>query len=728
MKKLILYLISFIFLIFSLLLLYISNFEIKTKSFNNQIKDRISKFDKNINIEINEVKLLFNIKRFNIEAKIVDPKIKFKNNNIDIESIKSLVSIKSMIKRDFALKNLHIETKSTDIKKIINLIKLRNNTPQIYILQNRIKDGNLVAYIKINFDNEGKIKDDYEIDGYVENGKINLLNNFKLNKIGFSFKIKENKYDLENIKLSLNKLNFFSKKILLINENNTINVNGSLSNKIAKLEKDEISNILRLFSSNYEIEKIDFSSKNIFSFRINKRFKISDLSFDSKIKLENLLFKNDKKGKYFFPEIKEKIIFTNHDIQINLKEDNFIIEGFGNVLMQNKFDKLTYSLNNKNQSHQFDILLELNENPFSIEFLNYKKKKSKAVLKTKTSLNRNNEIDFKIISIQENNDKILLENISLGKNLKIKKIDKINLDYIDYDNRENSIQLKRKNNSYNLTGDRFNVDKIITKLIKNKTTKNDLFQNNFDIKLKINKIYLDNNFLQNLNGELSIVDNKVKIADISAKFLDNQKLIFLIKSKKDKKITTFFSEKAKPIVKRYDFIKGFEGGTLDFYSESKNGKSTSTLKIFDFKLQELPALTKLLTLASLQGIADTLTGEGIRFNELEMNFTDEDTLMTIDELYAIGPAISILMNGYIEKDKLISLRGTLVPATTLNKTIGSIPFLGKILVGSKAGEGVFGVSFKIKGSPNNLETKVNPIKTLTPRFITRTLEKIKKTN
>jgi hypothetical protein len=123
-----------------------------------------------------------------------------------------------------------------------------------------------------------------------------------------------------------------------------------------------------------------------------------------------------------------------------------------------------------------------------------------------------------------------------------------------------------------------------------------------------------------------------------------------------------------------------------------------------------------------------LTGEGIRFNELEMNFTAENKLMTIDELYAIGPAISVLMNGYIEKDKLVSLRGTLVPATTLNKTIGSIPFLGKILVGSKIGEGVFGVSFKIKGPPNNLETKVNPIKTLTPRFITRTLEKIKKTN
>ena len=131
-------------------------------------------------------------------------------------------------------------------------------------------------------------------------------------------------------------------------------------------------------------------------------------------------------------------------------------------------------------------------------------------------------------------------------------------------------------------------------------------------------------------------------------------------------------------------------------------------------------------MASLQGIADLLSGEGIRFTEFEMNFDNKADLMTINEIYAIGPAISILMEGYVEKDNLVSLRGTLVPATTINKTIGSIPLIGNILVGKKVGEGVFGVSFKIKGPPKNLETTVNPIKTLTPRFITRTLEKIKK--
>ena len=75
------------------------------------------------------------------------------------------------------------------------------------------------------------------------------------------------------------------------------------------------------------------------------------------------------------------------------------------------------------------------------------------------------------------------------------------------------------------------------------------------------------------------------------------------------------------------------------------------------------------------------------------------------------------MEGYIEVGKLISLRGTLVPATTINRSIASIPILGDLLIGKKVGEGIFGVSFKVKGPPKNLETTVNPIKTLTPRFI-----------
>ena len=254
-----------------------------------------------------------------------------------------------------------------------------------------------------------------------------------------------------------------------------------------------------------------------------------------------------------------------------------------------------------------------------------------------------------------------------------------------------------------------------------------MFQKKILIDVNLDEVLLDDKSqINNFNGNISFENGEIIFAELIGSFSDQKKLKYTVNSIDNKKISTLFSDEAEPFLKRYKFIKGFNEGKLDYHSVKKDGSSLSQIKIYDFKLKEVPVLTKILSLASLQGIADLVSGEGIRFNEFEMNFENKKSLISINEIYAIGPAISILMEGYVEKNKLVSLRGTLVPATTINKLIGSIPVLGKILVGSKTGEGVFGVSFKIKGPPKNLETTVNPIKTLTPRFITRTLEKIKK--
>jgi len=195
---------------------------------------------------------------------------------------------------------------------------------------------------------------------------------------------------------------------------------------------------------------------------------------------------------------------------------------------------------------------------------------------------------------------------------------------------------------------------------------------------------------------------------------------------KDKKTLQVFSDRARPFVKNFDFIEGFEGGKLEYESIISKEVSNSNLTITDFKVSRVPALAQLLTLASLQGIADTLNGEGIRFESFEMKSNSESNVLNIEDALAMGPAISILLEGYVEKGKLVSLRGTLVPATKLNSIIASIPIIGDILVGKKTGEGVVGVSFKMKGPPKDIKTTVNPIKTLTPRFIVRIVEKMKK--
>ena len=107
-----------------------------------------------------------------------------------------------------------------------------------------------------------------------------------------------------------------------------------------------------------------------------------------------------------------------------------------------------------------------------------------------------------------------------------------------------------------------------------------------------------------------------------------------------------------------------------------------------------------------------------------MNFVKNNEQLTLDELYAIGPSISILLEGYVEsKTGLVSLRGTMVPAKNLNNLLSKIPVVGKILIPKEIGEGLFGVSFKMKGLPGKIKMTVNPIKTLTPRFIQKALEK-----
>ena len=464
------------------------------------------------------------------------------------------------------------------------------------------------------------------------------------------------------------------------------------------------------------------------SFNIDQNLKFKNFEIKSNIDLNFLKLKNFLKVKNNFPNIKDVIIFKNQKIKLEYKKDNLDIIGSGDIFLQKNLDIIQYKIIRNKKELNFETKINITKNPFLIDLLGFvKNDKSTLNLVLKGKLDKENFF-FKEVLISENKNILTIKDLKFSQNYKIKDIGNIKLEYSDKENLKNQVQVVKDKNNYKVTGNSFNIEKILIKLLGSNKNKTKLFDKNLKLIFDIKKIYLDKNSItNNLKGFIFLDNNEITEANLVSEFSDNQKIKFTIKeSTNNEKITTLFSDNAKPLVNRYEFIKGFDEGSLDFYSIDKNNETNSTLKIYDFKLKELPALTKILTLASLQGIADLLSGEGIRFKEFEMNFTNKNNLMRIDEIYAIGPAISILMDGYIEKKSLISLRGTLVPATTINKTISSIPILGDILVGKKIGEGVFGVSFKIKGPPDDLETTVNPIKTLTPRFITRTLEKIKK--
>ncbi len=712
-----------------IIVVYLSTFGIKTDKFNSKIISQIKEIEPNIKIKLNEVGAKLSPFDFGLNLKTIGTNIIYRDKVIKLESIESNISIKSFLKEKFALTEVNISTKSLAIKDLISFIRLLNKNPKLFIAEQFVKNGYVVADLKIKFDESGNINKDYKIKGLVRDGSIALLKKYDLKKIDFIFEIEEEKFKFNDIKLILNNKNISIPKLITSKNDNKYLISGKINNENIKLNKSEIDNLIEKKLLGLDIKEIIFSSRSDFKFDLAQGYKIKNFEIKSDIDLNNLKLINSFRLKEFFPDIRDDILLKNQKIKLEYKKDNLNINGTGKILLQEEIDEIRYEVIKKKNKFEINTILSILENPFEIDLINYKKNKKKSLeLIIKTTKEIKKDLVFNEISLKEKNNIISIKDLILSNDYKIDSVRSIDANYQDKENFQNKVNLLKKNNDYIISGSSFNINNIITSLLdSDNDKKSETFNKNLKLFIDIKKVHLDKkNFMKNLKGSLYLNNNEITKLNLQSRFSNKKNIKFTIKNNGIETITTLFSEDAKPLIERYKFIKGFNEGVLDFYSIKKNGKSKSTLKIYNFKLKELPVLTKVLTLASLQGIADLLSGEGIRFEEFEMNFTNDKKLMEINEIYAIGPAISILMDGYIQKNDLISLRGSLVPATTINKTIGSIPLLGNILVGKKAGEGVFGVSFKIKGPANNLETTVNPIKTLTPRFITRTLEKIKK--
>ena len=336
-----------------------------------------------------------------------------------------------------------------------------------------------------------------------------------------------------------------------------------------------------------------------------------------------------------------------------------------------------------------------------------------------------------------------------------KKLDNLRFNKINFIEGKNQIFLsdvKFSNNNLNSF-----------KKISIKTFKDNIENNNFSIiqqdKILIKGTQFDasnlpkilnsqtkNNFFSEINKEIEIDLTNI-VAPLSEK-LKNFKLIgkiengkftkisskgdfggnnFLdISMKKDKnskkKYLEIYSDITKPLLTEYSFFKGLTGGKLLFTSIIDNQVTSSKLKIENFKVINAPGMVKLLSLADLGGLADLAEGEGLSFDVLEIKMEKKKDTLQLNEILALGPSISVLMEGYQDL-KVTSLRGTLVPAKTLNKMISKIPVIGDIVIPKEVGEGLFGISFKMKGPPGKIKTTINPIRTITPRFIQKIVDK-----
>ena len=700
--------------------------------FNNKYQNLIFLKEGTINSKFENEK--FTAKLDTYFAFLDDLKLKneFKNNNLKL-SLNSKKNQKIMIKGNIRngkalldpkifLNFIDLDPKLLSDKKI-NLESDNNFKFEVY--NNKIE--NYLFDSEIYLD-KLELNKEIQDDLYLKNIKTKIIFGEQLFKVdlksNYSFLDKnfdnESENNIINLKLDKKDDKTSDVEIFVQSDNNTINTKEFKKyldiQEQHNLIKDQIINLNSNFTINASIDD---------TFNIKKFAIKSNLNFDNL----NINYRSNFIKKYL-TSFDNKITIKNPQILFEYSNDIINFQLDGKYLLQNKEDNFFIKYKGSKNNYELYTLLNLDDSDLKIDEIQYLKKKN-IPSKLEILLNKStNGLNLQKISFKENKNYISIDNLYISDDFKLQSVDKIDANFFNSKGVKNNFQIKKNSNNYQFIGNQIDGEKIIEKLLKsnNETKISNFFDNlNTSVILNLEKVYLEKDeYLKKFVGEFDIKNNKLILAKANGVLdKENQFSYSYRTTAKNEKITNIFIQEPKPFINNYKFIKGFDEGELKLSSIKIDNTSRSKLKISNFKVKEVPVLAKILTLADLQGIADFLTGEGIRFNEFEMDYKTKNNLIEIEDMYALGPAISIMMEGYIEKDRITSLRGTLVPATTINNTIAKIPLLGKILVGSKTGEGVFGVSFKIKGPPNDLKSTVNPIKTLTPRFITRTLENLK---
>ena len=435
-----------------------------------------------------------------------------------------------------------------------------------------------------------KDKKDYLFEGTIGN-KNSFINNQLLQII----KLRYPEFDLINANFesendfSFNINNKFKVKNLAINSSILINSSQFKKNNLISENFIEIKELIDLkdhkIKASYSDKKLSIEGKG--QIKLQNKFElidyklinnVSDLNLSSNLELSELDIKNQNLIKEYLPQTQDILNLKDHKIKLNYQNNVLTFEGSGKIRLEKELNKIKYFFSKKDKKYNFKTDLEINDTPIKIDLINYKKNKNfDSQLKINGNYNKKFGFDFKKITLLSKSNSLIVGDLIIDKDNKLAKVDKIDLDYFDNENMKNKFALSRiKNNNYELKGSLLNADTIITNLLESKNDQQlDIFKEDINIKLNLSNVYLDNdNSVKNLNGRIQIIDNKVDYTNISAQFTNDENLKFTINTKEGEKITTLSSSRAKPLVKRYKFIKGFEDnneGYLDFYSSKKDG-------------------------------------------------------------------------------------------------------------------------------------------------------------
>ena len=719
MKKIIVSLILITTILFAVLIIILSTVGIETNKFNKLISEKA--YQKNIKLELETVQFKIDPKELSLFIETKNPKITYKELSLPSRSIKLYIDFFSLLKSNPVIKKINLSSEELNISQVSKLSKIIKPSNFKSILNNRIKKGKLIFEIEIFLKEDGLLEN-FITTGTVKNLNAKLLNDVNLTKTNFNFFADQNDILVKNIFGDLADIEI-SEGYLKLNLEDGIKLNSNFYSKI-DYDKKLITKYSALFGKNILSENLNFLKadlNNNLSINLDDTYKVKNYkySFSGQIKKSKIELLTPIKNNLVKNKIKE-ILFSNFEIESNLSPKKISLKGNGKYSF-NGSDFL--NLNFENSYYKDLMNLKLNfdyKDSFELELINFKKDNDTLANFSLDFDKKNNIININKFDFKEGNNSLKIEGLNL-KNNKFLSFDKIQVA-----SSNNDFLIQNRNKIF-IKGTKFDATNLM-KFLTTQSGENKLQKLNSDIEIDFKNIKVPmSERLENfrLIGEIR-EGQFVKIIS-KGDFGGNNFLDVSMKKNENsnKKYLEVYSDLTRPLLSEYSFFNGLSGGKLLFTSIIDGSKSNSKLKIQNFKVVNAPGMVRLLSLADLGGLADLAEGEGLSFDLLEINMEKTEQLLKLNEILALGPSMSVLMDGYQSSEGLTSLRGTLVPAKTLNKIISKIPILGDIVIPKEIGEGLFGISFKMKGPKGKIKTSINPIRTITPRFIQKIVDRKK---
>jgi hypothetical protein len=245
----------------------------------------------------------------------------------------------------------------------------------------------------------------------------------------------------------------------------------------------------------------------------------------------------------------------------------------------------------------------------------------------------------------------------------------------------------------------------------------------FDIQLKVDKLRLRENAEMTAANVAMVVDDKgPRSGTVTGVLGKDKNLNVTISTADDVRKLSIKSDDAgfgARVLLKTDYLIG---GKLNVEGSFTGGAGDAMVTMSDVRLKDAPFVAQLFSLASLRGLADVLSGDGVLFTSVEAPVKLREGRIDLPGLRASGPAMGITARGWVAPNEgELSLDGVLVPSFGVNSLLGGLPIIGDLFV-SRQGEGMFAPTYSVRGTFSKAQVSINPVAAITPGVLRRIFE------